>query len=179
MVAISNIVSFRSRVRYNILTPVALLAAGLAGPSFAATTTITTPTLDVVIAPGDSLVNESTITRSANTSAVSAPGNVDTLLNDTPGVIDGNTGSAISIIGTVNSLNNAGTIQNNTAVAAPAITVGGHVTQFINTGTVSSTQTDSGYTSSQAVVFNSGVDSFLNTGTMTSSLDTGYAGTNV
>lgn len=96
----------RLLARYNVLTPIALLAAAaLAQPSLAATVIINTPVnRGVAIPNGDSLVNNSDI--SAAGDAVSAAGSVGTITNASGAGIESTAGHAVFVGGAVTAFTN-------------------------------------------------------------------------
>jgi hypothetical protein len=129
--------ALRQRARYQILTPIALLAASLSAPALAATVTVSSPTSDYVISAGDSLVNNSTIT-GATQAAVSSSSSIDTITNNASGRILGGAHDGIEVNGTAAAVNNAGFISATTGLG---VDVTGDLNSFANTGTVNSSYT--------------------------------------
>lgn len=155
---------FRHAARYNVLTPVALLAALCMTAAAPADDRVvaagTTDSDGVQLNAGDSLTNAGTINNTPGNAAVDlfpGPGNIIFILNEDGAVISSTSPWAIGINGTLGDISNHGTIS---AASGVGVGVNGDVGAFLNTGIIASDDDAFG---------NSGdVGSFVNEGEMTS-----------
>ena len=156
---------FRLRAAYNILTPIALLAAGIGTPAIAATITLTAPATDYVMTGGDSLVNNSTISSGGTNPAVSAPSTIGSITNSPGANILGGPQTAIYVNGTAASISNSGFVSSTDNYGVDVVN---NLTTFSNTGRLNSYYT--------GVYVGGDLGTFTNSGNLTS---TDYEGVNV
>lgn len=160
--------NLRVLARYEVLTPMVVLAAMAASPAMAQTLTINAPeTMGVFLdgypgGPYNALINNSSITNAANNTAAGSPNAVVSITNSITGSVIGDADNAFGFASTVGTFTNNGLISNGGQFSA--INFNGAVGTFTNTKTITST-------SGGAVNFNGAVGTFTNSGAMSG---TGY-----
>jgi hypothetical protein len=150
---------FGRLARYNILVPIAVLAAVAAAssPALAQPIVVNNPDNDGVelTLTENALTNNSDITNGPGDTVVYGDDPVDFITNNAGATITGDGNSAIGIDDNIGTLTNDGTI---TTDENNAIGVSGIITTFINRGTITTTDA----TSANAVGTNGGFGSFFN-----------------
>lgn len=164
--------SLRMLARYNVLTPVALLAMATPIVAMAADVGPGATSGTITLSDGENLTNSGTITQSTVPAAVIATTNAGTILNNASGIIESSLSggnAAIYVAGNTLALVNNGTIRGLSTANVSTIYLGStgaeHVGSFENNagGTISATST-----TSPAVHIYGSIDSFANAGTISS-----------